>query len=104
MKSAYKSANDRLRIIVLGYTIRCPLGGMVWSNLQFMRGLHCLGHDAYFVEDSDDKPMCYDPFRDTTGVDATYGLHQLAHAHNALTGDDHLGGHDAKTMAKGLKS
>jgi enoyl-CoA hydratase len=31
-------------------------------------------------------------------IDATYGLHQLAHAHNALTSEDHLAGQNAKTM------
>lgn len=39
--------------------------------------------------------------RDT--MDATYGLHHLAHAHNDLTSDDHLAGQDAKSMAKTLK-
>jgi len=36
-------------------------------------------------------------------MDAAYGLHQLAHAHNSLTSEDHLAGQDAKSMAKGLK-
>ncbi len=35
-------------------------------------------------------------------MDATYALHQLAHAHNTLTSPDHLAGHDAKTMAKSM--
>jgi enoyl-CoA hydratase len=35
-------------------------------------------------------------------VDAAYALHQLAHAHNALTSPDHLAGQDAKTMARTL--
>jgi enoyl-CoA hydratase len=35
-------------------------------------------------------------------IDAAYGLHQLAHAHNALTSPDHLAGQDAKSMAKKL--
>ena len=39
--------------------------------------------------------------RDT--MDATYGLHQLAHAHNALTSPDHLAGEDAQSMKKRLK-
>lgn len=39
--------------------------------------------------------------RDT--MDATFALHHLAHAHNALTSEDHLAGQDAKSMAKGLK-
>ncbi len=36
-------------------------------------------------------------------MDATYALHHLAHAHNALTTEDHLAGQDAKSMAKGLR-
>ena len=36
-------------------------------------------------------------------MDATYALHHLAHAHNSLTSEDHLAGHDAKSMAKSLK-
>jgi enoyl-CoA hydratase len=39
--------------------------------------------------------------RDT--MDATFALHHLAHAHNALTSEDHLAGQDAKSMAKSLK-
>jgi enoyl-CoA hydratase len=31
-------------------------------------------------------------------IDATYGLHHVAHAHNAMTTEDHLAGHDAKSM------
>lgn len=32
-------------------------------------------------------------------MDATYGLHHVAHAHNTLTSPDHLAGQDVKTMA-----
>lgn len=64
----------RLRIIVLGYVIRGPLGGMVWSNLQFLMGLAELRHDVYFIEDSDDYPSCYDPSRHVTDTDPSYGL------------------------------
>lgn len=39
--------------------------------------------------------------RDT--VDATFGLHHLAHAHNALTAEDHLAGQDAKSMKDSMK-
>lgn len=31
-------------------------------------------------------------------MEATFGLHHLAHAHNALSSSDHLAGHDAKSM------
>jgi enoyl-CoA hydratase len=39
--------------------------------------------------------------RDT--MDATFALHHLAHAHNALTSEDHLAGQDARSMARTLK-
>jgi enoyl-CoA hydratase len=32
------------------------------------------------------------------GMDATFGLHHLAHAHNAEVGTDALAGHDARSM------
>lgn len=32
-------------------------------------------------------------------MDATYGLHHFAHAHNAATSADHLGGQDVRSMA-----
>lgn len=32
------------------------------------------------------------------GMDAAFGLHHLAHAHNAEVGQDSLAGHDARTM------
>jgi hypothetical protein len=66
---------SRLRIVVLGYVVRGPLGGMVWSNLQYLMGLARLGHDVWFVEDSDDYPSCYDPARGVTDTDPAYGLH-----------------------------
>ena len=69
-----KTKLNRLRIIVLGYVVRGPLGGMVWSNLQFLMGLAHLGHDVYFVEDSDDYSSCYDPDKGYTDTDPTYGL------------------------------
>jgi hypothetical protein len=66
---------DRLRIIVVGYVVRCPLGGMAWHHLQYLAGLAQLGHHVTFVEDSDDVPWsCYDPVRGVADEDPTYGL------------------------------
>jgi enoyl-CoA hydratase len=33
-----------------------------------------------------------------SGMDAVFGLHHVAHAHNAEVGTDHLGGHTARSM------
>jgi hypothetical protein len=68
-------AADRLRIVVLGYLVRGPLGGMAWHHLQYVMGLARLGHEVYFIEDSGDSPWCcYDPTRDITDADPAYGL------------------------------
>lgn len=63
-----------LRIIVLGYIVRGPIGGMTWHHLQYVLGLSLLGHDVYFLEDSEDYPSCYDPSTNAVGIDPTYGL------------------------------
>jgi enoyl-CoA hydratase len=39
-----------------------------------------------------------------TGMDAVFHMHHFAHAHNDLTSSDHLGGYDAKAMAKSQRS
>jgi hypothetical protein len=67
-------ATSHLRIIVLGYIVRGPLGGLAWHYLQYVLGLSRLGHEVFFVEQGDDYPSCYDPARDTRGTDPTYGL------------------------------
>jgi SAM-dependent methyltransferase len=66
--------SERLRVVVLGYIIRGPLGGLAWHHLQYVLGLARLGHDVLFVEDSDDYPACYDPSRGVVDTNPTYGL------------------------------
>lgn len=66
---------DRLRIVVLGYVVRCPLGGMAWHYMQYAMGLAELGHDVLYVEDSEDHAWsCYDPRQHEQGIDPAYGL------------------------------
>ena len=88
---------SRLRIVVLGYVVRCPLGGMVWHHLQYVLGLSRLGHDVYFVEDSDDYTSCYDPSRDVMDVDPTYGLQFTHEVFRTFDLDDRWAYHDAHT-------
>lgn len=66
--------SDRLRIVVLGYIVRGPIGGMAWHHLQYVLGLKAFGHDVRFLEDSDDYPSCYDPSRHVVDVNPDYGL------------------------------
>lgn len=48
-----------LRVIVTGLIAQYPLGGVTWDYLQYVLGLHRLGHDVYYIEDTGDWP--YNP-------------------------------------------
>jgi hypothetical protein len=86
----------RLRIIVLGYIVRCPLGGMAWHHLQYVLGLQRLGHEVFFLEDSDDTPWCcYNPVRNTTDADPEYGLAFTSEAFKTSGAGECWGYHDA---------
>ena len=75
MSLAFNKIKSRLRILVLGYIVRGPMGGMTWHHLQYFLGLHQMGHDVYFLEDSGDSEYCcYDPQRDVTDNKPAYGL------------------------------
>lgn len=97
MNSVSKSPSDRLRIIVLGYIVRGPLGGLAWHHLQYMMGIARLGHDVYFVEDSDDYPSCYDPKRHVTDTLPSYGLQFATHTFEKVGLGDRWVYYDAHT-------
>jgi hypothetical protein len=63
-----------VRVLVLGYMVRGPLGGVAWHHLQYVLGLERLGHDVYFLEDSDDFESCYDPVQGETIADPSFGI------------------------------
>jgi hypothetical protein len=70
-----------VRIVVLGYIVRGPVGGLAWHYLQYVMGLARMGHDVCFLEDSGDVPWCcYDPSRHMSDTDPTYGLAFAARA------------------------
>src|SRR5215831_19152126 len=87
-----------LCIVVLGYIVRGPLGGMAWHHLQYVLGLAALGHDVYFVEDSGDSPWCcYDPSRHVTDSDPSFGLRFTADSFGQLGLADRWAYYDAHT-------
>ncbi len=88
---------SRLRIVVLGYIVRGPMGGLAWHHMQYLMGLTRLGHDVYFVEDSGDYPSCYDPVRHVTDADPTYGLRFATRAFEKVELSDRWAYHDAHT-------
>src|SRR4051794_21138275 len=88
-------AAARLRVVVLGYIVRGPLGGLSWHHLQYVLGLARLGHDVVFIEDSDDYPCCYDPAGDAVGTDPSYGLRYAAAMFDRVGLGDRWAYHDA---------
>jgi hypothetical protein len=62
------------RIIVGSYMIRYPLGGMLSWSLQWLVGLHRLGHDVYFVEKGHYGKACFNPVTRTNDDDPSYGI------------------------------
>jgi hypothetical protein len=89
--------SDRLRILMLGYLVRGPIGGMAWgSALNYLAGLAALGHDVYLVEDSGDEPWaCWDPDLGMIDSEPVYGLTYAASALASLGLPSHWAYHDA---------
>jgi hypothetical protein len=54
---------EKLRIIVGGLVGQFPLGGVAWDYFHYVLGLHELGHDVYYHEDTWVWP--YDPVQRT---------------------------------------
>ncbi|MGA2582982.1 MAG: hypothetical protein ABSG31_06870 [Tepidisphaeraceae bacterium] len=66
-----------LTIVVGGYIVAYPLGGMTWHHLNYLLGLHELGHEIIFLEDSGSYAHPYNPLTNSVGDDPEYGLEYL---------------------------
>jgi hypothetical protein len=64
-----------LRLVVLGMMGRCPFAGQTWLYLNWLRGLHSLGYDVWYVED--DTVWPYDPVQDTVTDDCSYPVRHI---------------------------
>lgn len=89
--------NSKLRIAVLGYIVRGPLGGLAWHHLQYVLGLRKLGHDVVFLEDSDDYAACYNPLTNEMNTNPSYGLHFIDEAFKKLNLSSQWAYYDAHT-------
>ena len=64
------------RLVILGMMGRCPFGGQTWLYLNWLRGLHRLGHEVWYVED--DSVWAYDPEQNTVTDDCSYAVRHIA--------------------------
>jgi hypothetical protein len=68
-----RGGKAKLTIVVGGYIIGYPLGGMTWHHLNYLLGLHELGHEVWFLEDSGEFSLPYNPQTQTCDPDSTFG-------------------------------
>ena len=66
-----------LTIVVGGYIVGYPLGGMTWHHLNYLLGLHDLGHEVWFLEDSGEFSLPYNPQTKTCTADSSFGRNYL---------------------------
>jgi hypothetical protein len=90
--------SSRLRVVVLGYIVRGPLGGMTWHYLQYVLGLARLGHEVLYIEDSGDDPWsCYDPRTGEVGPDCAFGVAYASSVFEGVGFSGSWGYYDAHT-------
>ena len=66
-----------MKIVVAGYIIGYPLGGMTWHHLNYLLGFASMGHDVVFYEDSGKWLQPYNPSINACEDDPTYGIDYL---------------------------
>ena len=64
-----------MRIIVTGLVGQYAFGGVAWDYLQFVEGFRQLGHDVFYLEDTEMWP--YDPVNNTVTADCSYNVRYL---------------------------
>jgi hypothetical protein len=69
--------NKRPIAVVVGFVVKLPVAGMALYNLHHVAGLVELGYEVHYVERLNAPDECYDPSRDGSGDDPTYGLRWL---------------------------
>lgn len=69
-----------MRIIVTGLVGQYAFGGVAWDYLQYVEGFRQLGHEVFYLEDTEMWP--YDPVNDTIGADCSYNVRYLSDVMN----------------------
>ena len=81
---------------MLGCIVRLPVGGRAWADLHFLLALRKLGHEVYFLEDSDVWTGFYDPVRNVVDPEPSYGLKFLSTTLERVGLGDRWAFHDAR--------
>ncbi|MGA2221232.1 MAG: glycosyltransferase family 1 protein [Verrucomicrobiia bacterium] len=71
-----------MRIIVTGLVGQYAFGGVAWDYLQYVEGFRLLGHDVWYLEDTETWP--YDPINNTVSEDCSYNVKYLGDVMNRL--------------------
>lgn len=66
-----------MKIVLGGYIVAYPLGGMTWHHLNYLLGLEQLGHEVFFLEDSGSYAVPYNPVKQLCENDSTFGRDYL---------------------------
>lgn len=64
-----------MKIIVTGLVGQYAFGGVAWDYLQYVEGFRQLGHDVFYLEDTEMWP--YDPIKNTISEDCSYNVAYL---------------------------
>ena len=65
-----------MRIIVTGLVGQYAFGGVAWDYLQYVAGFRQLGHEVFYLEDTEAWP--YDPINATISADCSYNVRYLS--------------------------
>lgn len=68
------------RLVLWGHLARAPFGGMTWQVLNHLVGLRQLGHDVWYVEDTDQRllNLAVDDWAPTPSENITYLARHMA--------------------------
>jgi len=67
----------KLCIVVGGYIVGFPMGGMTWHHLNYLAGLQEMGHEVWFLEDADRWNLPFNPLANVCEADSAYGRRYL---------------------------
>jgi hypothetical protein len=67
-----------MKIILCGYMIRHPVAGNLFAFFNYVLGLHRLGHEVIYIEESGWPQSCYNPITKTYSDDPNLGRNVVA--------------------------